>query len=267
MQINEKIKEQLGSFWPLFLPFIESPAWDNIFTFLKSQSQAKKVIIPKSDDVFKSFSLVDKHKLKAVIYLMDPYPTISRDGVMLADGVPMSCVNTGVLQSSLQLFYTAIEKDYLQGFDVEFDERPDNSYLLREEGIMLLNTSLTVERDKVGSHSEIWVPFQKFFIEEILNKYYKGIPIVLAGQSAQKMEKYFNPMLHYIKKCEHPVSGSYQNRLWDNGDCFRWIDNIIRQNNGESEVPRWWRKKGNVSPETQERIDYGNGPEAFDLPF
>lgn len=249
MQITESIKEQLGSWWPLFLPFVESPQWDNIFTSLKMQSQAHRTLIPKSDDVFRSFEYTDKDKVKAMFFLMDPYPSFKNDK-MIADGVPMSCRNTGILQPSLQLFYNAIEDSYL-GFDPDFDPRPDNSYLLKEEHVMLINPSLTVEKDKVGSHAQLWAPFTKFFIEEVINKHFRGLPIILCGQSAQKLERYFAPMLHYVKKIEHPVAASYQSRMWNYDDVFKWIDRIIEQNNGKELIPRWFRKKGDDSAATQ----------------
>lgn len=265
METNDKIREQLGSWHDLLLPFIESSQWDSIFTQLKMQSQAGKIIIPKAPDLFRSFEYCDRHKLKALMILMDPYPSFKGD-IMISDGYPMSCERTGMLQPSLQLFYDAIEIDYL-GFDPDMDMRPDNSYLSKEEHIMLLNPSLSVEKDKVGSHSTCWHPFTVYFIEEILNKFYTGLPIILCGQQAQKLEKHFAPMLHYIIKCEHPVAASYQNRLWDNNNCFKKVDEIIRQNNGPAFVPRWWRKKTDAEPVTQDRIDYGNGPECSDVPF
>jgi uracil-DNA glycosylase len=242
MIYSENIQKQFGTWAPLFKEFIESDKFDSIFTNLKMQKQAGRILIPDSSNVFKSFELTDKDKLKCIFFLMDPYPSF-KDGKMISDGVPMSCKNTGILQPSLQLFYDAIEGDYL-GFDPGFDARPDNSYLLKEEHILLINTSLTVEKDKVGSHSQMWMPFMKFFIEEVLNKYFSGLPIILCGQSAQKLERYFNPMLHYIKKVEHPVAASYQNRMWKHDDVFKWINNLIRVNNGPECEIRWFRKKG-----------------------
>lgn len=250
MEINDDIKRRLGNWWPLFLPFIQSQKWDDIFANIKMQAQANRIIIPKSVDLFKSFELVDRQKLKAIVVLMDPYPSFTKDGVMIANGVPMSCANTGALQPSLELWYTGMEEAYF-GFDPDFDKRPDNSYLLKEEHVMLLNTALTVERDKVGSHSQIWLPFMKFFIEEVINKHYRGLPIVLCGQAAQKLEKFFDPMLHYIKKIEHPVAASYQNRAWKHEDVFEWVNNIIRNNNGKEEEIRWYRKKGEHKKEEE----------------
>src|ERR1035437_7138267 len=111
MVVSDKIKEQLGNWWPLWVPFIESEEFDKVSAFLKQQSQLKKVIIPKAPDLFKSFELVDRHKMRALVILMDPYPSFKEDK-MIANGVPMSCAATGVLQPSLQLWYEAIEQVY-----------------------------------------------------------------------------------------------------------------------------------------------------------
>lgn len=254
MEITDKIKGQLGNWWPLFQPFIESSKWDDMFTNLRMQSQAGRILIPKSTDTFRSFEYVDRHKLKCLIVLMDPYPTFNKEGVMIADGVPMSCANTGVLQPSLELWYSGIEDCFL-GFDPEFESRPDNSYLLKEENVMLLNTALTVEKDKVGSHTQLWLPFMKFFIEEIINKQYRGLPIILCGQAAQKLEKFFDPMLHYIKKIEHPVAASYQNRTWRHEDFFKWVNAIIRSNNGTEEEIRWFRRKGEYKKKQETEVE------------
>ncbi len=153
------------------------------------------------------------------------------------------------------MFYNGIEESYL-GFDPEFDARADNSYLLKEEHVMLINTALTVERDKVGSHSALWMPFMKFFIEEVLNVHFSGLPIVLCGQSAQKLERYFNPMLHHVKKIEHPVAASYQSRLWKHENVFEWVNNIIRNNNGPEHEIKWFRKKGDVTPTAEPLPDW-----------
>lgn len=244
MQITDKIKEKFGSWVSLFEPFITTPEFDKIFSFLQQQKSIRRVIVPTSDDVFKSFELCDKDKVKAVVVLMDPYPSITKENVVVANGVPMSCANTGALQPTLEIFYQGIEDSFF-GFSPDFDKRADNSYLLTEEGVLLLNSSLTCEKDKPGSHAEAWHPFMKFFIEGILNEYYRGLPIVLCGAQAHKLEKYVSPLLHYVKKVEHPVAASYQNRPWKYDDCFKWCNSIISGNNGPEHVITWHRKKEN----------------------
>lgn len=268
MLTNDKIRGQFNTWHDMFLPFIQSEGFDKIIAYLKSEAKSGKKLIPVSSNLFKSFELTDRYKLKALVILMDPYPSM-KDGIMVADGVPLSCASTGVLQPSLEQWYGAIESDYL-GFSPDMDMRPDISYLLKEEHVMMLNSSLSVEMGKVGIHQQLWVPFMQFFIEEIINKCYKGLPIVLCGQSAQRLEKYINPLLHYVKKIEHLAATAHSNRSWNHSDCFRWINNIIRENNGEQHQIQWYRKKGDSEPipkQVQEWINDSGESEFQDLPW
>lgn len=247
MQITDKIRSQMGSWVELFTPFIQSEQWDKIFTTLKTLSMNKRTVIPKSPDVFKSFEMCDRQKVKAIIILMDPYPSTTKEGEIIADGVPMSCKGKSRLQPTLEQWYGGIEEDCggtgesVIGFIPDMDRSGDIDFLLTEEGVLLLNSCLTCELNKPGSHVELWTPFMKFFIEEIVNNYYKGLPIVLCGAQAQKLEKFVNPMLHYVKKIEHPVAASYGNRVWDYQGVFKWINNILSANNGADHVIRWYR--------------------------
>lgn len=242
MQITDKIRERLGTWTDLFAPFIQTPTWDGIFDKLFAIKQKGRQIIPASENVFKSFALCDRNTVKAVVILMDPYPSFTKENKMIANGVPMSCADTGIMQPSLEIWYSGMDES-LFGFNPNLDKRLDNSYLLTEEGVLLLNSSLTCEKDKPGSHVDIWTPFMKFFIEEILNKYYSGLPIVLCGAQAHKLEKYVSPMLHYVKKIEHPVAASYGNRPWKHDNMFSWCNQIIASNNGEEFVIKWHREK------------------------
>lgn len=247
MQVTEKIKSQLSSWTDLLTPFIQSEQWDKIFTTLKTLSMNKRTVIPKSLDVFKSFELLDRQKVKCVIWAMDPYPSTTKEGEIIADGVPMSCKGKGKLQPTLEKWYDVVEDQFggkgnsVKGFIPDMDRSGDIDFLLTEEGVLLLNSCLTCEKDKPGSHLELWTPFMKFFIEEILNTYYRGLPIVLMGAQAQKLEKFINPMLHYILKVEHPVASSYANRNWVHQDCMKWINSILIANNGKEEAIKWYR--------------------------
>jgi uracil-DNA glycosylase len=242
MQITEKLSQQFGTWLELFRPFIESEAFDKIFGVLKASTKAGKEIYPKSAEVFKSFELCDRHKMKALILLQSPYPT-KRNGVVVANGIPMDCSNIAPYQQpTMWQWYQAMEEQY--GFDPFNDLRCDLSYLLQEEHVMLLNSSLTIEAGKPDSHAQLWEPFMKYFFEEIIDKYYKGLPIVLIGKPAQVYEKYIMPISHYIKKVEHPAAASYQNRAWKHEQLFTWINDILKKNNGAEYKVEWFRKKG-----------------------
>lgn len=236
----EKIKDKFGDWANSMKEFIQSEEFDNIFRFLKTESANKKIICPDSKDVFKSFTYCSKDKLRCIVMLMDPYPSM-KDGVKIASGIPMDCSNTNIMQPSLTSWWKAIEESYYGSLAVDMDLRNDLSYLLKEEGVMLINSALTTEYMKSGSHKLVWGPFMRNFWK-IINEEHRGIPIVLCGAQAQKYEKDINPLLHYILKVEHPVAAAYGQREWNYQDMFQWINRILEANNGYG--IRWVRNKG-----------------------
>lgn len=257
-----KFEKQFGSFFPLFRRFIETEEFDKIFAFLKSETAKGKQIIPVAADVFKSFEYTNRHKMKALILLQCPYATKNHDKI-ISNGIPMDCSNIAPYQQpSLHQWYQGLEKAY--GFHPDNDLRCNLEYLLKEEGVMLLNCSLTVEQDKPDSHMELWKPFMKFFIEEIINRFTCGLPIVLVGTTAQQYESAISPMCHHVLKVEHPAFAARENREWRTKECFQWINNIIRQNNGPEHEIQWMRLK---SDPVRKHIVSDPGPEDFSLPF
>jgi uracil-DNA glycosylase len=250
MQVTDRLKEQLGSWCHYLTPFIESDRFDKILAFLKQEVANKKTVIPDSALLFKSFQLCDIKKVKAIILLMDPYPTIKQIGknsVKVSNGIPLDCSNTNVAQPSLQQWYGALTEEY--GFDPDMEQRNDISYLLTEEHVLLLNSSLTVVENTPGSHVAIWTEFMSFFFSEVINVFFSGLPIVLVGKQAQQYEKDIDPFRHHILKVEHMAAAAYQNRMWNNGNMFQWINKIVENNNGYHEKIKW--KRARVWQETR----------------
>jgi len=206
----EKFQPLLGEWAEFFKPFIESKEMDDIYSFLRYKFKQGAVICPDSRDVFRTFEETPKN-ISVVIYAMDPYPTI-KDGIKVANGVPMDCRNTGILQPSLDKFYEGIEKELFRGLKLNGWKSPDLRYL-PAQGVMLVNSDLTVEAYKSGSHKGVWIKFQKYFIEEILNKYYKGLIFVLMGKNSLEVQEFIDENVHYVYTCEHPVAASYAGRL------------------------------------------------------
>lgn len=233
----ESFEEKLGSFSWYFRDFWEMGGFDPIYKKLKEDSGRGKIIIPDSKDTFRVFSEVEKSKLKVIWYLQDPYATI-KNNIKIACGVAMDCRNTGKLQPSLELFYNAIESTVYNGLNLNMEKPADTTYLL-QQGVMLLNTDLTCEAGKSSSHEGLWEPFQKYFIEEIINKYHPGTIFVLSGQTSQKLEKYIAPMMHYVIKTEHPAAASRNYREWDCNNAFNKINTILKENNGITSQITW----------------------------
>jgi uracil-DNA glycosylase len=264
MKITPAIEKSFGDWVPVMRNFIESPEFDKIFAFLKSETGKGKKILPAASEVFKSYRLCSRHKVRAIAILQCPYATL-RNNIMIADGIPMNCKNIHpYTQPSLYQWWQAIEKTY--GFDPDMDQRTDLSFLLEEEGVLLINSAETVELQKVDSHSQLWEPFTRYVIEEVLNKFTCGLPIVLMGTQAQKFEKYINPLCHHVLKVEHPAAASYANREWDYKDMFEWCNKIIEANNGPEYRINWMRKKGETKKVEEELPSWVTEPMSKTVP-
>lgn len=232
----EKFEEALGSWGSKLKPFIESKECDAIYEFLKFEGRRGKRICPESINTYRAFKETPYDQLKVVWLLQDPYHQY-RNGVYTADGIAMSCLNTGKLQPSLELFYGGMEEDLAGGLDLGMLRDPDLTYLCNQ-GIMMLNTALTVEEGKTGTHKDIWKPFTKYLLEEVLSKYNNGLIFVLAGKESQYFARCINPLQHYIIEVEHPAYASRQNRPWRTQGVFKKINKILKENNNYE--PTWY---------------------------
>jgi uracil-DNA glycosylase len=216
----DKFKDQFHESWHLKMqPFIESEACDNIYKYLKSESQRGKKIAPLSQNVYRCFLETPLDELKVVLMGFCPYHTL-KNGSPVADGLLMGCSTTGVLQPSLEQFYNAIERENYDGLCTYCDKT--------KQGVLMFNASLTVEINKAGSHMEIWEPFTKYVIEEILNP--AGVPFIFLGKDAAKYAKYVNPF-SWSFTTSHPASASYKNTDWESGDVFKMVNKVLKDNN------------------------------------
>ena len=252
--MNSKLREQLNTWATALQPLIESEAFNNIINTLRADVQNKKTIIPASSDMFQVFAKCDMQKVKAIVCLMEPY-SILYNGKM-CNGVPLDCSNQGISSSVLDSWYTALEQSY--GFKVDMDQTLDMSYLL-EEGVLLINSALTVVKDAPGSHIALWRPFMELFWG-MVNKKFRALPIVLIGTQAQKYEHVIDQNVHYVLKVEHPMAAITANRkLWDFGNLFRWCNEIIEKVNGVESLIQWWKWKqsipvNNMPPWREDRV-------------
>lgn len=209
-------------------PFIESEECDKIYAYLKKRSKEGKQIAPLSTLTFRAFLETPLNQVKVVLLGYCPYHTFYR-GVPVADGLAFSCSITGKQQPSLQKFVEGIEKDAYNGLNLEYDKKMSDLSYLAKQGVLLLNSSLTVEKDKPGSHQELWKPFTKYVLEECLA--YKGIPVVFIGKDAQKFQKSVSPLTHgYSFKIEHPAAAARMSDVWDTQGVFTKINQIIKEN-------------------------------------
>lgn len=163
--------------------------FNEIFVYLRECKKRGVKIYPDSKDVFRAFLLSSPSKTKVVILGQDPY----HNGV--ADGLAFSTKKKGYIPPSLRNIFK------------ELDIKPKSSNLesWAKQGVLLLNTALTVEKGKALSHKDIgWTRFTSKVIEK-LSEDQSNIVFMLWGRKAQEYEKYIFPFAgHLILKAGHP---------------------------------------------------------------
>lgn len=172
----------------------KKPYFKAILEFLKKQYQQGKIIYPAKADIFNALKYTPFDNVKVVIIGQDPY-----HGPNQAHGLCFS-VKQGVRPPpSLKNIYKELHEDV--GFDI-----PDHGYLEKwtKQGVLLLNTSLSVEANKPQSHAKIgWQQFTDKIIE-CLNQHEKPIIYLLWGAHAQSKRQLIDTNKHYILATTHP---------------------------------------------------------------
>lgn len=229
--VYEDFAPLFGAWAEKFKPFIEGEEMFKIYQRIKADAERER-IFPSFENVFKVFQLTKMEDIKVVIYLGDPYPRTYKGGIIpQATGIPMSCDNSpdGKLQPSLENFYNAMNAE----LETKVRRSKSLEYLL-EQGVLLMNTDLTVKANKTGSHEGLWAPFQQYFLQEVMFGT-TGIIYALLGDSSRAVEGYINPLGNYIlggkkDKIDHPVAASYHGGEWDSKGLFTKINKILRSN-------------------------------------
>ncbi len=173
----------------------EKPYFKRIANTLLSDTENGKIIYPNENQIFEAFNLTPFHEIKVVILGQDPY-----HGEGEANGLCFS-VNEGVkIPPSLRNIFKELSTD-ISGF-----EKPIHGNLQNwsKQGVLLINTSLTVIKDQANSHSKIgWQQFTNKIIESISNQNEK-IVFILWGKNAHDKMEFINPNKHFIIKTVHP---------------------------------------------------------------
>ena len=183
-----------------------------------------EIIYPKMENIFSALKLTSYKDCKVLILGQDPY-----HGPNQAHGLAFS-VNIGIkTPPSLQNMYKELRDEL--GLYV-----PNNGYLVpwAEQGILLLNTALTVRAGAANSHSKIgWEIFTDNIIK-YLNDREDPVIFVLWGGNARKKKAFINTDRHYILEAAHPSPLSAHNGFFGCGH-FKKINEIL-SNLGKKEI-------------------------------
>ncbi|MBS1667537.1 MAG: uracil-DNA glycosylase [Bacteroidetes bacterium] len=180
---KEVLNEEFGK--PYFLQIVQ---------FLKDEKAAGKTIYPPGSLIFNAFNTTPFDKVKVVIIGQDPY-----HGPGQAHGLSFSVPNGVAPPPSLVNIFKELKTDL--GMPI-----PSHGNLTHwaEQGVLLLNASLTVRANEPMSHSKIgWAQFTDAAIKKISEKK-SHVVFLLWGKFAQEKQLLIDGIKHLLLKAAHP---------------------------------------------------------------
>lgn len=184
----------LGADWGKVLSNqIDSDYFNELLTFLEVEYRFNNVFPPR-EDIFNAFKLCPFKDVKVLILGQDPYHEPGQ-----AHGLAFS-VKPGVkVPPSLKNIYKEMERD----LGIPINQDGDLTYLAKQ-GVLLLNTVLTVREGEANSHkNKGWEIFTDGVIEAVSSKE-QPVVFLLWGKPAENKEKLIKSNLHLILKSSHP---------------------------------------------------------------
>lgn len=176
-------------------PQKEAEYFTRLMARVESEREAGKVIYPPQQDVFNALKYTPLESVKVVILGQDPY-----HGPNQAHGLCFSVLPGVKTPPSLVNIYKELAAD-INGFVI-----PKHGTLTSwaEQGVLLLNTVLTVEQGKAHSHAKWgWETFTDAVINAV-NRHQQGVVFLLWGSHAQKKGMHIDASKHHVLSAPHP---------------------------------------------------------------
>jgi len=221
--MNVKIEES----WKNILQAeFEKSYFENLIQFVKSEYQSK-LCFPKGSQIFAAFDHCPFDQVKVVIIGQDPY-----HGPGQANGLCFS-VHDGITHPpSLINIFKEIQTDLGNPY-------PQSGDLSKwaEQGVLLLNATLTVRAHQAGSHQgKGWEQFTDAVIQQISEKR-EGVVFLLWGGFAKKKGAKINKSKHHILTSGHPSPLSANRGYWFGNKHFSKTNELLQQMN--QSMIRW----------------------------
>ncbi|WP_324174003.1 uracil-DNA glycosylase [Staphylococcus pseudintermedius] len=179
--------------------------WSTIFHEIKEKHDFKtmhdflekeyttQIVYPERENIYQAFDLTPFENVKVVILGQDPY-----HGPNQAHGLAFSVQPGAKFPPSLRNMYQELADD------IGCQRTSPHLQDWAREGVLLLNTVLTVRQGQAHSHKDIgWETFTNEIIQAI-SDYKKGVVFVLWGRPAQQKERLIDTSRHYVIKSPHP---------------------------------------------------------------
>ena len=178
-----------------------------------------KIIYPKYKDIFKAFKLCNIDDVKVVIIGQDPY-----HGKNEATGLAFSVEDNIKTPPSLRNIFIELNDD------LKINKTNNSLDNWAKQGVFLINSVLTVEKDKPGSHKFLnWERFTDYVIKVISDKK-ENIVFILLGNYARSKKPLIDEKKHLIIETTHPSPFSVH-RGFFGSKIFSRTNNYLKEKN------------------------------------
>ena len=222
------MRQYIPKEWEQFLQDeFDKPYFKKLDDFLKEERNSQ-IVYPPEDKVFSSLTFVHPHDIKVVIIGQDPYPNEGE-----AQGLCFSVPNSMRTPRSLKNIFKELAAD------LESPLRQENNLEdWAKQGVLLLNTILTVRAKKSNSHKDKgWEQFTNAILRKI-SEQEKPLVFMLWGKEAQLKKKLLDSSQALILQAAHPSPLSAQKGFFG---CKHFSQtNMFLKQNGLSEIN--WNK-------------------------
>lgn len=179
-----------------------------------------KPICPAQENVFKAFNLCRYSDCKVVFIGQDPYPQKGvATGILFGNNID---TNENNWSPSLKIVRDSVIDLHKSHNLITFAPTLES---WAKQGILMINSSLTVEMNKVGSHTMLWRPFISKLLKK-MSEYNTGIIYVLFGSTARTFKPYIGKY-NDILEIEHPAYFARVNQNMPS-DIFYKINELLK---------------------------------------
>lgn len=202
----------------------DQPYMKSLKQFLQQEKESGQIVYPRGNDIFNALNTTSFDKVRVVILGQDPY-----HGPGQAMGLSFSVPKGVQLPPSLQNIYKEIEAEY-------GTKMPRTGDLTKwaEQGVLLLNATLTVRAANAGSHQKKgWEEFTDAVIRA-LNDQHEHIVFMLWGSYAQKKGAFIDRKKHLVLESPHPSPLSAHRGFLGNGHFKKANDYLVQ--NGRAPI-------------------------------
>jgi uracil-DNA glycosylase len=217
-----RIEDRFGDWSGLLKPTLDSEYMKQLGLFINQQYK-KKLAYPSKENIFRAFTECKYSDLKVVIIGSNPYQNNKGTGLAFGNKVEDTIASPELLK-----IWQALEFDMNERLILDFDTTLES---WANQGVLLLNKSLTVNKYRASAHSIYWEKFTKELLIA-LSKSNERIIYCLWGSEARKMSKYIDSQKNYILYSTSPSYAISNNEVWK-CDNFSSINQLLKTNKYE----------------------------------